>query len=604
MGSLPVTAGTRAAIYCRVSTNKQEDNYSLETQEASCRGYAQSHGFAVLPEYTYLEAHSGVDLWGRPKLTALREAIRAKAIDVVICHSIDRLSRDPVHLGVIVSEADHKGVQVVFVTEPLDDSLEGQLIRFVRGYAGKIEHAKFRERSERGQRARAQSGALLPNGQPAYGYQWRPWLEGETPRTAYDPDPAKASHVKRVFETVAAGGSLTGLKAAFEAEGLPSPSGLPHWSTSTLKTWIRNPLYKGEPQMWRTQTVKSGKGGRMMAVRPEADRIKLPAGVVPPLVSPELWQRANDQLDRNREQSTRRNKHASSYLLRAGFVVCPHCGRNLGTLANGTLRYRTTPLYQRDYGCPFASIDAATLDREVWALVEGIIKDPVRIIEQITQSFAADDPTKADREAITQRLAEIKRAQRMQAITIERLDDPELAAPNIERLRQLGQERKQLETDLADLEQRQAGWASGLAAAERLLEMFYAEQTRLDDLSYEERRALMGWLGVKVKLYPQGVEPRWTLTTSIALPDMPEPQTDDTGTEPVAGAVFHGNPVFEPGETYPAMAETIGSIANNALSPPTSSKAFSTFAGSISAMSADSPRQRRSLAGAKPIIST
>ena len=44
----------------------------------------------------------------------------------------------------MLSEAEHAGVRVEFVTEPLDDSPEGQLIRFVRGYAAKVEHAKFK----------------------------------------------------------------------------------------------------------------------------------------------------------------------------------------------------------------------------------------------------------------------------------------------------------------------------------------------------------------------------------------------------------------------------------------------------------------------------
>ncbi len=93
-------AGKRAALYCRVSTDRQEwDGTSLDTQEESCRAYAARHGFAISAEHVYLEKHSGVDLWGRPKVAALREAIRAKAIDVLICHATDRLSRDPVHLG-------------------------------------------------------------------------------------------------------------------------------------------------------------------------------------------------------------------------------------------------------------------------------------------------------------------------------------------------------------------------------------------------------------------------------------------------------------------------------------------------------------------------
>src|SRR5918998_233226 len=103
----------------------------------------------------------------------MREAIRAREVDAVVAFAIDRLSRDPVHLGVVLSEADHAGVEVEFVTEPLDSSPEGQLIRFVRGYAAKVEHEKIKERTIRGKRARAEAGKIIPNGRPLFGYRFR-----------------------------------------------------------------------------------------------------------------------------------------------------------------------------------------------------------------------------------------------------------------------------------------------------------------------------------------------------------------------------------------------------------------------------------------------
>jgi site-specific DNA recombinase len=87
-----------------------------------------------------------VELWERPQLTALRDAVRHDQVDVVVAYAIDRLSRDPVHLGVVLSEADHHGARIEFVSEPLDESPEDQLIRFVRGYAAKVEQAKLVER--------------------------------------------------------------------------------------------------------------------------------------------------------------------------------------------------------------------------------------------------------------------------------------------------------------------------------------------------------------------------------------------------------------------------------------------------------------------------
>jgi predicted site-specific integrase-resolvase len=120
-----------AALYCRVSTSGQEeDGTSLDTQEARCRHYATEQGYLLDEAHVYREVYTGTELWERPKLTALREAIRQGGVTHLVAYAIDRLSRDPVHLGVILSEAEHHGVVVEFVSEPLDHSPEGQLIRF------------------------------------------------------------------------------------------------------------------------------------------------------------------------------------------------------------------------------------------------------------------------------------------------------------------------------------------------------------------------------------------------------------------------------------------------------------------------------------------
>src|SRR5580765_5285710 len=106
-----VSAARRAALYVRVSTSGQElDGSSLETQEMACGAYAGAHGASVVE--VYREVYSGTELWDRPRLSALREAVRRHEFDVVIAYAIDRLSRDPVHLGVILSEADHHQVAV------------------------------------------------------------------------------------------------------------------------------------------------------------------------------------------------------------------------------------------------------------------------------------------------------------------------------------------------------------------------------------------------------------------------------------------------------------------------------------------------------------
>src|SRR4051812_31338836 len=167
------TPALRAAIYVRVSSVSQEqDGTSLQTQGAACRAYALAHGYSVDDADVYREVFTGVELWERPQLSRLRDVTRRHEVGVVIAYAIDRLARDPVHLGVVLSEAEHAGVPVEFVTEPIDASPEGQLIRFVRGYAAKVEHEKIKERTWRGKMARVADGKPLVGPKAPYGYQW------------------------------------------------------------------------------------------------------------------------------------------------------------------------------------------------------------------------------------------------------------------------------------------------------------------------------------------------------------------------------------------------------------------------------------------------
>src|SRR5262245_22074077 len=278
----------RAAIYCRVSTAGQEaEGTSLVTQEEQCRTYAAEQGYAVDEAHVYRDVYTGTELWERPQLTTLREAIRQHAVTGVIAYAIDRLSRDPVHLGVILSEAEHHGVLVEFVTEPLDNTPEGQLIRFVRGYAAKVEAEKIRERSMRGKRARIQAGKLHNHGPELYGYR-RDKAAGT--RTIYEPE---AAIVQQIFHWYVDDHlAFRAIVRRLNDQGIPSPAvnkiryadpdRRPRWGRSQLLRILREPTYKGEAIGWRYTD-----GGRL---RPDAEWIRLPAGTAPAIVEAGLWE--------------------------------------------------------------------------------------------------------------------------------------------------------------------------------------------------------------------------------------------------------------------------------------------------------------------------
>ena len=80
---------TIGAVYVRVSTGPQEaKGTSLQTQEQYCLAYAEKHGYKVTQEHIYREVHTGTELWERPQLTRLREAIRQKRIQAIVVISV------------------------------------------------------------------------------------------------------------------------------------------------------------------------------------------------------------------------------------------------------------------------------------------------------------------------------------------------------------------------------------------------------------------------------------------------------------------------------------------------------------------------------------
>jgi DNA invertase Pin-like site-specific DNA recombinase len=100
------STGRHGVIYVRVSTKPQagtldahtgtgvDGGMSLETQEEACQAYCTALGIALAAAQVYREVHSGAELWERPALTALRAAMRAGDVQVIIAYAMDRLSRN------------------------------------------------------------------------------------------------------------------------------------------------------------------------------------------------------------------------------------------------------------------------------------------------------------------------------------------------------------------------------------------------------------------------------------------------------------------------------------------------------------------------------
>src|SRR5918911_1727804 len=133
----------RAAIYARVSTERQERQQTIDSQ-----------------------------------LAALRDAVRDAPIDIVAVLSPDRLARKYAYQVLLLEEFRRAGCEIAFLHRPISDDPNDQLLLQIQGAIAEYERAVLAERFRRGKLQRARGGQYLVGGRPPYGYRYVPTREG------------------------------------------------------------------------------------------------------------------------------------------------------------------------------------------------------------------------------------------------------------------------------------------------------------------------------------------------------------------------------------------------------------------------------------------
>lgn len=404
-----------ALIYCRVSSAAQQDNYSLETQEAACRQFAEANGFTV--DGVTLEVWTAAEFWERPKLSAIRERIQRREIDAVICYAIDRLSRDVAHLTIFIDECERAKVAPLFVTESFDDSPEGKLIRSIRGYTAEVERQKIKERVTRGMKARVASGKL-PNGSgKLYGYT----QDRET--TARQIHPTEAAIVRRIWdEAFRQGiGALT-IARRLNRENIPSPASqkrkwpegqTPQWSKSAILEILKNPAYAGLSYAFRYQAERIN-GKITHRLRKASEWLLLPDSLTPAIISREMFEAMPAKLQSRRASADGARNLTRPVLLR-GFVFCV-CGRRRSFDPSHGYRCPSRSAVIRH--CQSSCTPADALHDTVWNEVASLMSDPARL-QALIEAAARNEI--GDKSALTEQAARLESAIQQNRKKVEKM---------------------------------------------------------------------------------------------------------------------------------------------------------------------------------------
>jgi site-specific DNA recombinase len=527
----------RAAIYARVSTERQERQQTIDSQLDLLRAWARSADYDLSEAHIFRdEGYSGARL-DRPGLDALRDAVRDREVDIIGVLSPDRLARKYAYQVLLLEEFRRAGCAVAFVNHAISDDPSDQLLLQIQGAVAEYERALLAERFRRGKQQKARAGQFIGAKAP-YGYRYLPRRDGVAGRLEIDP--AEAEIVHMLYDWLVSEGMTLRqiLKRLNFGPWFPRCGRRP-WSPSTVHHILADPVYTGTAYVnryeyraaskpRRRKPSYSGKGCRKL--RPREQWIAVP---VPALIDQDLWERAQAQLQRNAALSFRNNTR-HNHLLRC-LLTCGCCGLAMYGVsrpldAAGRRRHsyrcrgRDCTLTAREAPCPRAEVNGEALDRAVWDHVRGLLGDPQRLLAQF-QDFALA----ADQEVAREAAAEHKLRARLESLA--RADQRLLDAYQadvisleelIERRGRLTEQRRALDQQIETARSLCQSRVKVQAVATDLAAFCARLHSRLDKASFADQQAILQLVIERIIVHEDRLEIRHVIPLRNPPPGRPD----------------------------------------------------------------------------------
>ena len=225
----------KVALYARVSTEQQIENYSIPLQKERIKAFCTSKGWDEITEYVDA-GYSGSNL-NRPALEQLQKDIKSKKINAVIVYRLDRLSRSQRDTLYLIEEMFlPNNVEFISISETIDTSTPfGRAMIGVMSVFAQLERETITERLRSGRLKMVRDQGLWAGGSDASPYGYTRLKRGEL-----IVNEEERKHIVRIFEEYVTLKSYIKVQKKLEQEGFPP---LRHARITSL---LKNRLYIGE----------------------------------------------------------------------------------------------------------------------------------------------------------------------------------------------------------------------------------------------------------------------------------------------------------------------------------------------------------------------
>lgn len=365
------------AVYCRVSTEDQQERKTIENQIDFAQKYCDLHELKIFRIYKEDGVSGTIALEDRPIGKELIEDAKNNKFDTLLLYKLDRLGRSARITLNSIHMLEKLGIEIKSMTEPFDTSSPSGrfMITMLAGVAD-LERSTILERMWLGANRAAKDGKWL-GGIVPYGYfvNEDKYLEINDTKMK-NINLSEADIVKIIFNlcaekhysTVQISDYLNSLNIPTSYQNANRQFSKGKRKTNTAGIWrpgnvlrmLHNKTYKGVHEYGKRSKKK-----RDIITRE-----------VPAIVTEEVWNKVQKVIEDNKLEATRNSK--KQYLLR-GLIKCANCGKtyigvnytrnnNYYYVCNGKIAYRGE--------CNSKNLNGKYIENLVWQDIVNFINSP------------------------------------------------------------------------------------------------------------------------------------------------------------------------------------------------------------------------------------
>jgi site-specific DNA recombinase len=229
----------KVVAYCRVSTDNQKEEGTINLQIDNIKEYCQKQGFDLIDTFKDEGVSGGIE--DRPALASLfnyLESEQGKGIETVVVWKLDRLARDLYIQEHLIKKLELLGKRLISTKEPnleSDDPMRKAFRQFM-GVVAELEKAFITMRLSGGRIQKAKQGGYAGGG-IALGYL--------TKEKELQPTELEAETIKTIFALKRGKRlSINEIARFLQEQGYQTKRG-GSWHASTVSYILKNQIYKG-----------------------------------------------------------------------------------------------------------------------------------------------------------------------------------------------------------------------------------------------------------------------------------------------------------------------------------------------------------------------